>query len=159
PLGMLGARPLCRAFAQFLNFDVTSFAVPAWVYVMVLAVGLGVPLLAAAWPVWKGSAISIREALATYGVSQAVFGTSFFDRALGWIGGAFRPLALAVRNSFRRRARLALTVLTLGASGLFFMSALNIRGSMMNTLDHTIDTRRFDLQMFLDRPNPTEKIE
>src|SRR5262249_20402505 len=65
----------------------------------------------------------------------------------------------AVRNSFRRRARLALTVLTLGASGLFFMSALNIRGSMMNTLDHTIDTRRFDLQMFLDRPNPTEKIE
>src|SRR5215470_12064629 len=115
PLGMLGARPLCRAFAQFLNFDVTSFAVPAWVYALVLAVGLAVPLLAAAWPVWKGSAISIREALATYGVSQAAFGASLFDRALGSIGGAFRLLALAVRNSFRRRARLALTLLTLAA--------------------------------------------
>ncbi|MEO8433208.1 MAG: ABC transporter permease, partial [Acidobacteriota bacterium] len=55
PAGILGSRALCRSMAVFLNFDVTSFAVPLRVYLLVAAVGLLVPILAAAWPVWKGS--------------------------------------------------------------------------------------------------------
>lgn len=52
------------------------------VYLWVVAVGLVVPLLAAAYPVWKGSAISVREALADFGVSRNTFGSSLFDRIL-----------------------------------------------------------------------------
>ena len=159
PLGMLASRALCRPFAAFLNFDISSFAVPLWVYVLVFAVGIVVPLLAAAWPVWKGSAISVRAALTDYGVSRSAFGTVFFDRAMANIGGIFRPLLLAIRNSFRRRTRLVLTLLTLAVSGLFFMSALNIRSSMTRTLDRTFALRKYDLEVFLGKMYSSEQIE
>ncbi len=64
PPGMLGARALCRYLAVFLNFDVSSFAVPFWVYALVALVGLVTPLLAAAYPVVKGSALTVSAALA-----------------------------------------------------------------------------------------------
>lgn len=159
PLGMLGGRVLCRAFATLLNFDITSFAVPLWVYALAVAVGLVVPLLAAAYPVWKGSAISVREALAACGVSREAFGASAFDRVVAKMGGTFRPLLLAIRNSFRRRTRLVLTLVTLAASGLFFMSALNIRASMINTWDHFFATKKYDLMVSLGSPYSSEQIE
>jgi putative ABC transport system permease protein len=159
PLGMVASRALCRPFAAFLNFDITSFAVPFWVYALALVVGIVMPLLAAAWPVWKGSAISVREGLAAWGVSHSAFGTGIFDRAMMTIGGNLRPLLLSIRNSFRRRTRLVLTVLTLAVSGLFFMSALNIRSSMSNTLDRSFALRKYDLQIFLGDMYPSEQIE
>jgi len=159
PLGMLASRVLGRSFAKLLNFDITSFAVPLWVYALVLAVGIAVPLFSAAWPIWKGSAISVREALAAYGVSGAAFGTGAFDRVVAGIGGVFRPLLLAVRNSFRRRTRLALTVLALAASGVFFLSALNIRTSMTATLDRIFGARKYDLELYLEDIYPADQVE
>jgi putative ABC transport system permease protein len=159
PLGMVASRALCRPFAEFLNFDITSFAVPFWVYALALVVGIVMPLLAAAWPVWKGSAISVREGLAAWGVSHSAFGTGIFDRAMTTIGGNLRSLLLSIRNSFRRRTRLVLTMLTLAVSGLFFMSALNIRSSMSNTLDRSFALRKYDLQIFLGDMYPSEQIE
>jgi putative ABC transport system permease protein len=159
PVGIWGSRVLCRSMAVFLNFDITSFAVPVWVYLLVIVVGLVVPLLAAAYPVWKGCGISVREALSDYGVSQNTFGTNAFDRVLSGMGGTARPLLLAIRNSFRRRARLALTLLTLAAGGIFFMSALNIRASLVNTLDRLFASRKFDLSVGLATMYPLEKVE
>src|SRR5205814_8279401 len=100
PLGIWAGRALCRYMAAFLNFDINSFAVPIWVYLLVAVVGLATPLIAAAHPVWKGSGISVREALADFGVAENIFGTSTLDRGLARIGGRFRPLILAIRNSF-----------------------------------------------------------
>ncbi len=149
PVGIAGSRALCRAMAVFLNFDIRSFAIPVWVYLLVAAIGLVVPLLAAAFPVWRGSGVSVREALADFGVAGSTFGTSALDRMLSGVGGLTRPLLLAIRNNFRRRARLALTVLTLAAGGLFFMTALNLRASMINTLDRLFATKTYDLGVSL----------
>ncbi len=145
--------------AVFLNFDINSFAVPIWVYLLVAAVGVVVPILAAAYPVWKGSGVPVREALADYGVARNAFGTSTFDRALTAISGLARPLLLAMRNSFRRRSRLALTVVTLALGGLFFTTALNFRASLIHTLDRLFGTKKFDLAVSLGSMYPLEKIE
>jgi putative ABC transport system permease protein len=159
PVGNLGSRMLSRAMAVFLNFDITSFAVPLWVYALVAGIGLAVPLLAAGYPVWKGTGITVREALADFGVGQNAFGTDWLDRALAGMGGVGRPLLLAIRNSFRRRTRLALTLLTLAVGGLFFMAALNVRASMVSTLDHLFDSKRFDLSVSFPGLYSYEKIE
>jgi putative ABC transport system permease protein len=146
PLGMWGARVLCRYQAYFLNFDINSYAVPLWVYALVALVGIVAPLLAAAYPVWKGSGVSVREALADFGVSQTNFGAGVLDRMLANVSGMSRPLLFAIRNSFRRRARTVLTLATIAAGGVFFLSALNVRASIINTLDELFRGRRFDLQ-------------
>jgi len=147
PLGMWGTRLLCRQQARFLNFDIASFSVPLWVYLLDALVGIVVPLLAAAWPVWKGSGVSVREALADYGVSANRFGIGAFDRLLTNVGGLARPTLLAIRNSFRRRTRMVLTVITLAAGGLFFMAALNVRASLIRTLDGLFGQRNYDLSV------------
>ncbi|MCM3871635.1 MAG: FtsX-like permease family protein [Pyrinomonadaceae bacterium] len=158
PLGLLGSRILCRYLAAFLNFDINSFAVPVWVYLLVALVGLVTPLLAAAYPVWKGSGISVREALADFGTSRNTFGTSVLDRALAGVGGSVRPLVFALRNSFRQRTRLALTLLTMAAGGLFFISALNVRASMISTLDRLFAGKKYDLSVALGNMYPSEKL-
>jgi putative ABC transport system permease protein len=158
PLGMLGARALCQYLAVFLNFDIRSFAVPVWVYALVALIGLATPLIAASWPVAKGSAITVAAALADYGVSDRGFGSDALDRSLASAGGPSRTFLLAVRNSFRRRSRLGLTLVTLSISGLFYMTALNVRASMINTLDHLFAARKFDLSVVLATMYPIEQI-
>lgn len=159
PFGIVGSRALCRYMALFLNFDINSFAVPAWVYLLVAIVGLAAPLLAAVYPVWNGTAAPVRIALSDFGLSQTTFGASAFDRALTRLGGTFRLIVFAIRNSFRRRGRLVLTLLTLTAGGLFFLAALNVRSSMVNTLDRMFAARKFDLTVSLANPYELEKIE
>jgi putative ABC transport system permease protein len=159
PVGMAGGRMLCRKLAVFLNFDIASFGVPPWVYLLVAAIGLAVPLLAAAYPVWQGSGVSVRAALADVGTARHTFGTSAFDRALAGMSGRSRPVLLAMRNSFRRRARFLLTVLTLAAGGLFFMSALNVRASMIHTLDRWFASKRYDLAVNLGTMVPLARVE
>ena len=159
PLGILGSRALCRYMALFLNFDINSFAVPFWVYLLVAVIGVAAPLIAAAYPVWSGAKAPVRVALSDFGLSQTTFGASAFDRALTRIGGTFTLIAFAIRNSFRRRARLVLTLLTLAAGGLFFLSALNIRASMVNTLDRMFAARKFDLSVSFANPYEFEKIQ
>jgi putative ABC transport system permease protein len=159
PLGLLGSRALCRYMATFLNFDINSFAVPVWVYLLVALVGIVAPVVAAAYPVWRGTATPVRVALSDFGASQTQFGASAFDRALARVGGTARLIAFAIRNSFRRRARLVLTLLTLAAGGLFFLSALNIRASMVNTLDRMFAARKSDLTVSFAKPYDFEKIQ
>src|SRR5215211_5177829 len=159
PLGIVGSRALCRYMAMFLNFDINSFAVPVWVYLLVAVVGLAAPLIAAAYPVWSGTAAPVRVALSDFGLSQTTFGASRFDRALTRIGGTFSLIAFAIRNSFRRRARVVLTLLTLAAGGLFFLSALNVRASIVNTLDRMFAARKFDLSVSFANPYEFEKIQ
>lgn len=159
PAALLGTRALCRYMAALLNFDVTSYAAPAWVYLSVALVGVVVPLAAAGRPVWKASGVSVREALSDFGVSRSAFGAGAFDRALAGVGGPARPLLLAVRNSFRRRARLALTLVTLAAGGVSFMTALNVRASLINSLDRLFATRKFDLTVGFADAYPSERIE
>jgi putative ABC transport system permease protein len=159
PLGLLGSRVLCRYMAVFLNFDIDSFGVPLWVYLLVVVVGIAAPLIAAAYPVWKGSGAPVRVALADFGLTQTTFGSSRFDRALARTGGVFRPLVFAIRNSFRRRARLALTLVTLAAGGLFFLTALNVRASMMNTIDRMFAPRKFDLTVSLHELYDQQKLQ
>src|SRR5215831_301611 len=159
PLAVWGSRRLCRSFGDFLNFDITSFAPPLWVYLVTAAVGLVVPVLAAAWPIWKGSAVTIREALSDFGTARNAFGAGILDRILAGIGGRSRLLLFSIRNSFRRRTRLVLTLLTLAAAGVFFMSGLNIRASMITTLDRFFSTKRYDLIVWLRGPYPSDQIE
>jgi putative ABC transport system permease protein len=159
PLGIIGSRALCRYMAYFLNFDINSFAVPLWIYLVVALVGIAAPLIAAALPVLRGTRVPVRVALSNFGLSQTTFGAGAFDRALARIGGTFSLIVLAIRNSFRRRVRLALTLLTLTAGGLFFMLALNVRASIINTLDHMFAARKFDLSISLANPYELEKID
>jgi putative ABC transport system permease protein len=134
PAGVMGGRALSRYFGVLLNFDLASLAVPAWVFMLVVIVGLLVPLMAAMYPVRVGTGMTVRDTLALAG-DLTTFGFGRIDRMLCAVGGVWRPLLLGVRNSVRRRTRTALTMITLTISGAFFISAMSFRRSMIATFD------------------------
>lgn len=159
PLGLAGSRALCLYMAMFLNFDINSFAVPVWVYLLVIAIGLIAPVLAALYPVWRGSGVSIRNALAEYSVSHGYFGQKLIDRFAMLVGGVSLPIAFAIRNSVRRRVRFALTLLTLAIGGVFFLTALNVRATLIHTLDQLFGSRKSDLTISLSQPYELAKVD
>lgn len=159
PPGLLGSRVLSRYLAGFLNFDIDSFAVPLWVWLLVILAGLLVPLLAAARAVWKCSRVSVHRALTDAGMPAGGFGETAFDRVVAAWDGASRPLLLALRNGFRHRGRLLRTLITLALGGLFFMTALNVRESLSAALDRLFDSKHYDLTAALDKPSPVADIE
>jgi putative ABC transport system permease protein len=159
PVGVLGGRWFCRWMAGFLNFDIASDAVPPWVFGLVLVVGVGLPIVAASIPVWLGTRAPVREALSPSRQVRRVYGASIVDRALARIGGPSRVLLLALRNAERSRLRVALTVGTLTLSGVFFMSALNVRQSMIKTVDRLLQSQRADLSVTLAADSPIDAVE
>ena len=41
--------------APMMNFAISDYSTPVWIYVVLVTVGLGIPLLAAAVPIWQAS--------------------------------------------------------------------------------------------------------
>ena len=141
-----------------LNFEIASYAVPAWVYLVQIGAALLIPALAAALPVYQGSRVTVREALSDYGVDEKAFGTRSIDALLGRVRGGGRVLLMALRNPFRRQGRLVLTVLSLAAGGAVFMMALNVGVSWQNTTDLEFASRNYGLAVQLKRPFPTPDL-
>ena len=148
PLGALGAYGLTIFTASLVNFDVTAFFAPPEVIALEVAVGLLVPLLAALVPVWHGVRVTVREAVSSTGIADR-FGRSRFDRAIQRIRGLPRPTLLSIRNTFRRKSRLLLTLsaLTLGAA--VFMAVFTVRSSLYQTLDDALAYFDYDVQVEL----------
>jgi putative ABC transport system permease protein len=159
PLSKLAGNSLANFMARFLNFDLNNYGVASWVYALEIVAGLLVPILAALYPVWKGSRVTVREALADYGIDATKFGTTRTDRVIAKTGGIARPLLLSIRNTFRKRGRLALIVATMAAGGTIFIAAWNVRASLIHTVDVMMESFRHDLSLTLAEPYPIPKVE
>lgn len=159
PLGIFGARAITGFLAQLINFDIVSVRAPAWVYGVQAAAALAVPMLAALAPIRAGTRVTVREAIASYGLSGAHFGQGAVDRLLARIRGLPRPLLLSLRNTFRRRARLILTLITLGLGSTIFVSVFSVRASLLLTLDDALKYWQYDVGVVFNRPYRVDDIE
>lgn len=160
PLSVLGARGLAANMAGMLNFDISSrISVPPAIVVLQIAAGLLVPLLAAIVPVVNGTTITIREAIAGYGLGRGRFGLGMIDRLLERIHFLSRPVLLSLRNTFRRKVRLALTLATLTLAGAVFIAVLSVRASTVSTLQDVFGYWGADVWVIMNRPYPVADIE
>ncbi|HET6498816.1 MAG TPA: FtsX-like permease family protein, partial [Coriobacteriia bacterium] len=158
PAGAAAGRWFTGFAADLLNFRVISMAPPVYVVVLGALVGVGVPLLAAAVPVWLGARMSVVKALNSTGMSGTTFGHGLLDRALGLVTGLPRPVALSIRNTFLRKGRLALTLTTLVLASAVVMSVMTVRDSVLATVDE-VDMWRFDAQLYFALPQSREAVE
>lgn len=159
PLGMLGASAIVQLLARLVNFDLTGSSVPFWVYGIQLVAALLVPLLAAVGPVRGGARITVREAITNYGLSGGSFGRGPVDRLLAAVRFLSRPLVLSLRNTFRRKRRLALTLITLSLGSAIFMSVFTVRASLLLTLDDALKYWQYDVGVVFNRPYRVDDIE
>ncbi|MCB0172940.1 MAG: FtsX-like permease family protein [Anaerolineae bacterium] len=165
PAGMVGAYLFSRFIASFLNFDVTDLRLPTEVLLAQVGVGLLIPLIAALYPILAGVRVTVREAISEYGLGKGRFGTNRLDRLLLNVQNnrflrrqLTRPLLLSLRNTFRRKTRLSLTLLTLILGGSIFITVFSLRVSMLDTLRGWLDYFRYDVAVQFERDYRIERI-
>ena len=150
--GLLGARSFSSFAAQQLNLDVASHTVGASTLLVIVCIGLAVPLVAAAIPIARAARMPVQKALQDPGITAPR--TRGRAKALlgSLLGGLGRPTVLAVRNSFRRPARLWLTLFALALGGAALMTASNVYVSLIAAVDRSLDRRGDDIDVRLLRP-------
>lgn len=158
PLSVLAGRGFAGVVGQLLNLTLYSKAIPLWVLGVQIVAGLLVPLLVALVPISRGSRITVREAISDFGVSGETFGGRGIDGLLGALRGLDRSVLLALRNTFRRRGRLILTLGLLAVGGGMFMTGLNVSAAWQRNLADSFANRRYDLEIRLTRPELVEPL-
>ncbi|MCB9433048.1 MAG: FtsX-like permease family protein [Ardenticatenaceae bacterium] len=163
PLGGLAAYALASYMSTLLNFDLRDFYIPGQVVALQVALGILVPLLAALYPVIRGTGISVREAISETGLGKGQFGSNLLDRLVNWVTGTVlalsRPMQISLRNTIRRKARLLLTLITLTLGGAIFIAIISVYTSLMATLDDTLSYFNFDVTVSFEREYRLAEIQ
>jgi putative ABC transport system permease protein len=157
PAGTWIARRVVAFMEYLINFELSEFAILPRVLALEAALALLVPLLSGLWPILSGVRITVREAIADYGMAEV--GDGLIDRLLERVRGLPRPLLLSLRNTFRRKGRLFLTLVTLVLAGTIFMAVVSVRASMTNTLEEALGFYQWDVGVNLNRPYRIDLIE
>ena len=149
PASQLVARRLTLFLATLLNFNITNFNIPPYLYSLDLLAGLIVPLLAALIPIINGTRVTVHEAISYSGVKHNHFETTTFNRVVSQVRAISMPLRYALRNIFRHKTRLGLTLMTLTLAGAIFMVVLSVRASLLLTIDDVAAYWQQDIKIYL----------
>ncbi|MCS7054606.1 MAG: ABC transporter permease [Thermoflexales bacterium] len=167
PLGSLGAVGLVNFVAGLLNFDVLTLVPPPDVLLAQVAVGIVLPLLASLAPISTGVRITVREAITSTGISDDTPGhhNPRIDALKQWLASFVfierwlsRPFLLSIRNTFRRKGRLMLTLSTLTLASAIFVSVFTVRDSLNRTLATSLRYWQYDIEVNLRNTHGEDKV-
>jgi putative ABC transport system permease protein len=158
PLSRMGANALTSFVAKLINFDAPQVGYNIQALLLQLGVALLVPLLAAAPSIFSGTRVSPARVLSEYGISQVWRGAGIMDFFLKRLPEISRDILLAVRNPFRKRARLILSLFTLTMAGAIFMAVVNLQNSLIVSLDQMLSFWHYDASLMFDEYYPNKRV-
>ena len=133
PLAGGAAQNIGGGMAVYLNFEPLPFRSYPPAIVQQAIVALLVPLLAALWPVYNSVRVTVREAISDYGIGgNTKPNDKSVSKSVVWIP---RPMRLSLRNAFRRKLRLGLTLFSLVLGGAIFIGVYNLWASFDRTIE------------------------
>jgi putative ABC transport system permease protein len=144
---------ITRAVAQGLNFNVLSVTPPLWVGPGLIAAGLIVPVATAFLRVRRAVNMPVVQALSRGGAQD---GESHLAARLTVLPPLMRMAITAILRD-PRQVVLPAVVLSLGLS--FFITVLNVRSSMLVTVDAVAAERPYDLLVAFKDPYPLQDLE
>jgi putative ABC transport system permease protein len=160
PTALVFSFEMTSGFLNLFNIDYQEFTYSTRSIIFMLLAALLAPALAALWPILKGAWISVREAIATYGLGGD-FGNSWLDRAIERVGARFlsTPYAAALGNVFRRKARLGLTLLVLVIAGVMFLVVMSLTSSIQLTLDNEMARQDYDIRIGFSKNQSISEVQ
>lgn len=156
PLSTAAARGYAEFAAGILNFEISSFSVPAWVFIAQVLTGILIPLISAAYPVYKSSSQSVKDGLRKI-ESMAPTDKKATKKRL--IAGINSKILMPVNNLIRKKTRTILAIAALGAGGALFMTSLNMVASINKTVDTSFQSFRWDYEISLSGNYPEKKLD
>jgi putative ABC transport system permease protein len=173
PLGGQGAYGLSLFIASELNFNILGYRIVPTALIIQILVGLLVPLIAGLVPVFNGSRVTVLRALSgglaeegarvKTGPERVPLLERIQLRLAHLVAGRRihvpRPFVISLRNTFRRRGRLALTLFTLTMGGAIFIAVFSVRITLHDYIGQISKYFAADVSLDFDRPYRLLEIE
>jgi len=174
PLGGVGAYALANYIATTLSFDLLGYRVVPLSASIQIAVGLLVPLIAGLAPVVNGSRITVLSALSGNLTEDEKPHDGPGQKRVHWMDWMQvqfthllarrgihipRPFVISLRNTFRRRSRLMLTLFTLTMGGAIFIAVFNVRVTLHDYMGIIGKYFSADVTLDFNRPYRLREIE
>jgi putative ABC transport system permease protein len=158
PLSRLAASVFYHQIAVLLNLEIRDSSIPYWVPLLQVGCGILIPLIAVTFPVIRGSRVSVRTALDNHGVQEKRMGSNAWAIRFSQLTFFSETFRLSIRNVFRQRARMLMTLGLLAAGGAMFMTAMNVSEAWDKNLKRIYSQRLYDLEVRLNRPVQAEEL-
>jgi putative ABC transport system permease protein len=159
PLGILAGNALASFLANFMGAVLQGFRIiPVAILVQVL-IAFIIPLAAGFFPVNSGSRANVRRAISNYRPSSQAPSNNFLNRGSLFFRWISRPILLSIRNTFRKKSRLLLTIFTLTVAGAVFIGVFNVRASMNNVMDQLMQHFMGDVTISFTQPYRISLVE
>ncbi len=158
PTGAQAAYALSQLIADMLNFSLLGYRFIPFALLIQVVIALTIPILAGLLPIYRGARVSVHSAISgdTTPAVQDKGSGLVRGRSVRWIS---RPLLISLRNTFRRKGRLALTLFTLTMGGAIFIAVFNVRVALNQYIGNISDYFLADVEMSTDRSYRTNEIE
>lgn len=155
-LGLWLCSQVTHVIAELGKIDLPPYQVSVWVIVTSLLVGLLTPVLAALFPLWLGTRITVHEAMNSYGVSNGGSMKAGRRMNLIWLP---QTVALGLHGVLRKPRLTLLTMLALTISATMFMAIQITSTSLTTTIQENNNIYHSDLSVYLsDNPVPAAQI-
>lgn len=146
-------------FSLRLNYQTAGFRYVPFAVILQVVVGLILPQVAGIIPILHASKVSVQQAITQTGIESDEFSKAQVDRQVRRKKGLSRPMLISLRNTFRRKSRLALTLITLSLGGAVFISSFNVRGSLENYIDQVSNYLLADVNLDFARNYRINEIQ
>ncbi len=120
-------------------------------------VTLIIPVMSALKPIIQGASIPIHKALTANLINHASK-PGRFDLWLDNFRSKDGIITLGIRNTFRQKGRLLLTIFTLSLGCAIFISVFNVELSLTKQIERVLQYNQADIFINMDRNYPIEEI-
>lgn len=159
PLSAWASHALGQFLGLRLNYNAGGIRFVPFSVTIQTILAIILPQAAGIIPILKGAGISVQEAINSTGIQVDDFGKGRLDRLLEKVKGAGRPLLISLRNTFRRKSRLVLTLITLSLAGAIFIATFNVRASVEKYIDRVTAYILADINLDFERNYRISEIE
>ncbi|MFL7867272.1 MAG: ABC transporter permease, partial [Anaerolineales bacterium] len=173
PLGGQGAYWLSEFIADKMGFSLLGYRIVPIAFVIQIVIGLLVPIVAGLAPVINGARVTVLRAISgdmtmdEKQTEESPTRESRWERFQTRVTNALarrgvhipRPLLISLRNTFRRRGRLVLTLFTLTMGGAIFIAVFNVRVSLYDYMGSIGQYFRADVTVDFDEAYRLREVE
>jgi putative ABC transport system permease protein len=161
PAGALGGYLMSYRNIAVLNGKLQStnwFPLFPEVIALQAFVAIFIPLAAALIPILRGSRITVHKALNSQKIANGEQ-TDILNRLLNRIDQKDLIKKLSLRNTFRKKGRLALTLFALSLGGAMFIAVFNVQLVLLNQIDRIVSYNSADIVINTQKQQRIEKMD
>lgn len=156
PLANGAAQNIGGGMAQWLGFYLAEYRGYSTTFIQQVVVAVVVPIVASLLPIYNSVRVTVREALSDYGLGgNAKPKEEKINRNSTLIP---RPVRISLRNAFRRKVRLGLTLFTLVLGGAIFIAVYNLWASFDRVIEDIQGYFLADINIAFDKGYRYDKV-